>query len=98
MRDHDDEVKALGLEILGVSMDSVRSNQKFAEKNDFPFLLLSDVDKTVCIAYGAATSPSDAFALRISYIIGPDGTIEHAYDKVSPKTHLDVILKDLAAA
>ena len=96
MRDHDDEVKALGLVILGVSVDSVRSNKKFADKNDFPFLLLSDSDRKTCIAYGAATSADAAFALRISYIIGPDGTIEHVYEKVSPKTHLDVILKDLA--
>jgi peroxiredoxin len=39
------------------------------------------------MAYGACDSPADRNARRISYVIGPDGRIEHAFPKVDPKRH-----------
>lgn len=98
MRDHADRVGASGLHVLGVSFDSVEENRAFAEKFDFPFRLLCDVDRRVGVAYGAADAPEAGYAKRISYVVGEGGRILHAYPKVDPNTHLDQVLGDLAAS
>ncbi len=96
MRDHADRVAAAGLKVMGISFDSVEENRAFAEKFDFPFPLLCDVDRSMGMAYGAADAPDAGYAERISYVIGEDGRILHAYPAVDPKTHLDQVLGDLA--
>ena len=57
MRDHADRVSAAGLQVLGISFDTVDENRAFAEKFEFPYRLLCDVDRSVGIAYGAADGP-----------------------------------------
>ena len=44
-----------------------------------------------------ADSPEAGYAKRISYVIGEEGRILHAYAKVDPNTHLDQLLDDLDA-
>ncbi len=95
MRDHADELADANLVVFGVSFDSVSANRKFAEKYSFPFLLLSDEDRAVGMAYGAAKSKDAGYASRISYVIDPDGKVMLAYPKVDPGTHLDQIFMDL---
>ena len=95
MRDRTAEVEAAGLAVLGVSFDSQKSNAKFATKENFPFPLLCDTNKVIGKAYHATRLGGLGPFKRISYVIGADGRIEHAYPSVSPKTHLDVILNDL---
>jgi peroxiredoxin Q/BCP len=97
LRDHADRVAAAELKVMGISFDSVDENRAFAEKFDFPFPLLCDVDRSIGMAYGAADAPDAGYADRISYVIGDDGRILHAYPTVDPKTHLDEVLSDLAA-
>ena len=97
MRDHADRVDAAGLHVLGISFDNIDENRAFAEKFDFPFRLLCDVDRSVGMAYGAADSPEAGYAKRISYVIGKEGRILHAYAKVDSNTHLDQVLDDLDA-
>jgi peroxiredoxin Q/BCP len=93
-----DTVRERGLEVLGVSFDTVEENRGFAEKFDFPFRLLCDVDRSMGLAYGAADAADAKFAGRISYVIGEDGNVLLAYPKVDPREHLDRILRDLEAA
>ena len=97
MRDHADRVEAAGLQVLGISFGSVEENRAFAEKFDFPFRLLCDIDRSVGMAYGAANAPDAGYAKRISYLIDEDGRILHAYPEVDPKTHLDQVLGDLGS-
>lgn len=78
--------------ILGVSFDSVDDNRAFAEKFSFPFVLLADTDRAIGLAYGAADTPSDGYAKRISYLIGPDRTIEQVWSKVDVKAHAEQVL------
>ena len=98
MRDHAERVDAAGLHVLGISFDNIDENRAFAEKFDFPFRLLCDNDRSVGIAYGAADTPEAGYAKRISYVIGEEGRILHAYPKVDPNTHLDQVLGALAAS
>jgi peroxiredoxin len=51
----------------------------------------------VGVAYGAAAEREARTPKRISYLIGPQGTILKAYAKVSPAEHPDEVLEDLAA-
>ncbi|NRA01809.1 MAG: peroxiredoxin [Myxococcales bacterium] len=95
MRDRQSETEAAGLEVLGVSFDSVDENRAFAEKFDFPFRLLCDTDRSIGMAYAAARSADEGYARRISYVIDEDGKVLLVYKKVDPKEHLDRILSDL---
>jgi len=65
----------------------VQENAAFAAKMKFPYPLLCDVDRTIGLAYGACSTPQDRSARRISYVIGPDGRVRHAFPKVDPKSH-----------
>ena len=46
------QFEAKGVEVVGISKDSVASHVKFAEKYDLPFILLSDPDRVAIEAYG----------------------------------------------
>ncbi len=86
-----------GVQILGVSFDTVEENRAFAEKYDFNFPLLSDTAREAGLAYGACDDRDAKHAKRISYLVGPDGRVEKAYPDVDPKTHPDTVLAELEA-
>lgn len=79
-----------------MSYDSPEKNRAFAEKNNLPFLLLSDSDKELAKSVGAGR-----FLLplpkRISYLVGPEGTVIKAYPSVSPAKHADEVIADFRA-
>ena len=52
LRDHFAEFKQLGVEVLGVSVDTEKSHKSFAEKFKLPFTLLADTNKKIVNAYG----------------------------------------------
>jgi thioredoxin-dependent peroxiredoxin len=80
------------VQILGISFDTVPDNAAFAQKFGFPFPLLCDVDRKIGLAYGACESSADESAKRITYVIGPDGKITHAFGKVNAAQHPEEIL------
>lgn len=79
--------------ILGVSFDTVEENSAFAEKFDFPYHLLCDVDRKIGLAYGACDDASAGYAKRISYLIGPDQRIKRVWLQVDPKSHPSEVLE-----
>lgn len=81
--------------VLGISFDSPDDNRAFQEKFSFPYDLLSDEDKSVGIAYGAAADADAGYPARISYLIDPEGKIAVAYETVVPAEHPDQVLADL---
>jgi len=80
--------------VVGVSFDTPDANKKWAEKNDLPFKLLSDREKTLAKQVGAARSMIP-LPKRISYLVGADGTILVAYPDVKPGEHAAEVLADL---
>ncbi len=72
------DLQELGLEVLGVSYDSPEKNRKFAEKNDLPFLLLSDSDRTLAKSVGASRALLP-YAKRVSYLVDADGIVLEIY-------------------
>lgn len=86
-RDNYHRFKEKDTAVLGVSLDDEAANKAFAEKYAFPFPLLCDVDRKIALAYHAVTGPDDAYARRISYVIGEDGVIQESIEKVDTQTH-----------
>ncbi len=86
--------------MYGISYDSPTDNKAFADKSDFPFLLLSDEDHTIGETYDAGRPPEDPYASfprRVSYLIDPDGILRKIYDVTDPGGHAGEVLTDLAA-
>ena len=73
--------------ILGVSLDNETDNKAFAEKFNFPYPLLCDVNQEIALAYEAVKGPEDEYASRITYVIGEDVNILEAISQVDTKTH-----------
>ena len=82
--------------VFGVSLDSVESHKRFADKNNLPFSLLSDESGEVSEAYDSLNNfMSFKSAKRNTFIIDPDGKIAKIYISVKPSTHSQMVLNDL---
>lgn len=92
-RDAIDRFRERDLTVLGVSTDTADSHARFAAKHDLPFRLLADPDHTIIDAYGVPIHRGHA--ARVTFVIGPDRTIERVYPDVDPEAHVDTILADL---
>ena len=79
--------------ILGVSMDTPDSHQKFCTKEGLTFRLLADPNHTVVDAYG---SLGDFMGIKIAsrntFLIDPQGKIAQVWTKVNPSTHSAQVL------
>jgi peroxiredoxin Q/BCP len=84
--------------IAGISFDAPSANKAFAEKFEFPYALLSDVDRTVGAAYGAKKAddqPIPDFARRVSFLIDPHGLVAKVYEVKGTAGHAAEVLADL---
>lgn len=102
LRDNFGRVMATGVEVFGVSPDSVPSHVRFRKKYDLPYRLLADVGHQVAEAYGVWVEKKFAGRTyrgveRSSFIIGPDGRVEHVLARVKPIEHVDQVLEALAS-
>ncbi len=99
-RDGRDELVKLGVEVVGISKDSVRSHKKFEEGHGLNFTLLSDTSTETIQAFGS-WKPKKFMGRefigthRDTYLVNPVGQIVKKYAGVDPKTHFNEILKDL---
>ena len=94
------EFQKKGVEVIGISRDSVASHVKFAEKHDLPFVLLSDPELTAIKAYGVWQEKKlygkvSMGVVRTTFIIGEDGRIEKIMPKVKPDTNAAEILAEI---
>jgi len=95
-RDSKFAYKAIGAEVIGVSVDSVESHKEFASKYELPFTLLSDPEGETCAEYGVLKDYKlMKIADRQSFIISPEGKIAKHYEDVDPDTHSAEVLADL---
>ena len=82
--------------VFGVSLDSVESHKRFADKNNLPFSLLSDESGEVSEAYDSLNNfMSFKSAKRNTFIIDPDGKVAKIYLSVKPSTHSQMVLNDM---
>lgn len=91
------QFKAMDVEVIGVSKDSVASHEKFAAKHSLPFVLLSDPEFQVLQAYDVwkekkSSGKVTMGTVRTTYIINEEGTIEKVMPKVKPDTNAEEVL------
>ena len=100
-RDEFQDFENNNIQIIGCSADSPAKQKKFAEKREFPYLLLSDESKNMLKAYGVWGKKKfmgrEYMGIsRVTYIIDENGIIDKVYEKVSVKSHARDILNDFA--
>jgi peroxiredoxin Q/BCP len=101
-RDEYDYLKEKGLNVVGISKDSVKSHAKFAEKYNLKFPLLADPEHKVIEAYGSwklkkFMGREYMGISRDTFLINPEGKIAKKYEGVTPKEHVGQILKGFEA-
>ena len=96
-----EQFQAQNVVVIGVSKDSVASHLKFAQKNELPFILLSDPDLQAIQAYDVWQEKKlygkvSMGLVRTTYVIDEQGIIEKVMPKVKPDTNAAQILEYLA--
>ena len=86
-----------GYDVIGVSCDSIKRHQKFIEKYDLPFNLISDEDQKVVNDYGVwqlkkFMGREYMGIVRTTFLIDEDGKIEDIIEKVNTKDHISQII------
>ena len=93
-----DAFEALGIQIIGVSKDSVASHRKFVDSKELRIKLLSDPDHKLLeesgawgtkMMYGKETTGT----VRSTFIVGADGKVEAAWKKVKVDGHVEKVLE-----
>jgi len=102
LRDSWSRVTDTGVTLFGVSPDSVKSHAKFRAKYALPYRLLADDGHRLADEYGVWIQKSfkgrDYMGIeRSTFVVGPDGRIEHVLAAVKPAEHLDQLVEALAA-
>ena len=96
LRDNYSELRRQGYEVVGVSVDSEKSHQRFIEKNNLPFPLISDTDKQLVEQFGVWGEKKMAGrtylgTFRTTFIINEQGIVERI---IGPK---EIKVKDHTA-
>jgi len=96
-RDTYKQMQKTGAVLLGISPDTPKAQKKFQDKFKLPFSLLADVDKKVADAFGVLQEKNMygkkvMGIVRTTFIIGPDGKIQHIFPKVKAEGHAGDVL------
>ena len=97
LRDHQLELAASNIKVIGVSIDGEAAHKKFALKYELPFPLLVDTDKTIVQAYGVWQEKKNygktyMGTVRTTFLIDEMGMIEKIIKKVDTKEHAAQLL------
>jgi peroxiredoxin Q/BCP len=99
-RDSLASLQAAGYEVVGISPDKPEKLAKFRERDGLTFPLVSDPDKRVLTAYGAfgektMYGKTVTGVIRSTFVIDPEGRIEHALYNVKATGHVAKLRRDL---
>jgi thioredoxin-dependent peroxiredoxin len=96
-RDSFKQMQKTGAVLLGISPDTPKAQKKFQDKFKLPFSLLADADKKVADAFGVLQEKNMygkkvMGIVRTTFIIGPNGKIQHIFPRVKPEGHAEEVL------
>jgi len=95
-RDHAGEIAAAGAAVIGVSMDTPESHQRFNERHGFGYPLISDRDASICKAYGVARLGGWLPPRRVTFVIDRDGIVRRVIaSEFNANKHVDEALEAL---
>ena len=83
--------------LLGVTFSAVEDLKRWREEVGLQCDLLSDADRAVGLAYGAADGADQEKARRLSVLVGPDGNVVKVYSTPDVEVHAREVLDDLMA-
>ena len=100
LRDWNSEIIKRGVTVMSVSKDSIQSHNKFRDKHGLNFIILSDPEKTVHMAYDAWGEKKlygkiSLGTIRKTFLIDENGNIEKIWNKVAVATHGEDVVKYL---
>lgn len=100
LRDNQAVLQQHGIAVVGVSGDDVASHERFAEKYSLPFPLIADPDHTILEAYGVWGEKNfygkkSMGIKRTTFMIDPDGTVQHVFKRPNTSGHTEEILAKL---
>jgi peroxiredoxin Q/BCP len=93
-RDYQEEFENLDTTIVGISTDSMKSHEKFADKYDLNFTLLSDKSKMICRSCGVM-GLTGVTAKRTTFLLDREGVIRNIWENVSVKGHAENVLSKI---
>jgi peroxiredoxin Q/BCP len=93
MRDGMEMLEKLGVQVLGVSTDSVKSHEGFRDKYNLNFPLLSDKSKNIIKTYGVESEHGSA--RRVTFLIDKSGVIRHVWEKVNTSQHAEEVAEKI---
>lgn len=97
-RDNYDDLKALGAEVIGISVDPPSRQCDFQAKERVRFPMVGDPDHAIADAYDVLR-PLLGVARRVTYVVGPDGKIEAVFQhEFQVSKHLDDVVRHLSAS
>lgn len=99
-RDHAGEIASAGGAVIGVSMDSQESHDRFVKQHNLNFPLLADTDGEICKAYGVARLGGLLGgwipAKRVTFVIDREGTVRRVIaSEFNASKHVDQALETL---
>lgn len=97
LRDGYRRIRELGYQIIGISRDTAASHRKFADKNNLPFTLLTDVSGEICEAFGVWQKKKMCGReymgiVRTTFITDGNHRVIHIIKKVDTKAAAEQIL------
>ena len=99
-RDNINEINNLNAIVIGISKDNLNSHNKFIEKFNLPFTLLSDEEKVVCELYDVIKE-KNMYGKKVlgiersTFIINEEGILIKEFRKVKVKGHIEEVLNEL---
>lgn len=96
-RELHDEFESLGVEILGISRDNMRSHERFKEKLGLPFELIADEDETLCALFDVIRNKKMYGKVlrgiqRSTFLINADGEIAKEWRNLRVAEHANEVL------
>ena len=99
-RDTYRQIQKTGVILLGISKDTAASQKKFKDKFKLPFPLLADAEKNISALFGVLKEKNmygkkTIGIARTTFVIGPDGKIQHIFNNVKAQGHAEEVLEYL---
>jgi peroxiredoxin Q/BCP len=96
-------MQKMGVVVLGISGDTSKAQKGFQDKYELPYTLLADQDRKMCEAFGVIKEKNMygkkvKGIARTTFVIGPDGKIQHVFENVKADGHALQVLEYLKQA
>lgn len=92
-RDQYQDFKDLGAEVIGISSDDRASHEKFIQKYNLPFILLSDSDKKIRNLFGVKPNLFGLLPGRVTFVADQNGIIQLIFDSMLASKHIPKALE-----